>query len=414
MVPKSAMPRGRVLGAAALVGLAGCSGTDGLDAWPAQLVARSPISQTGLMGYTVNDPPAVLLLDVDGKPIPDAEVTFTVAVGGGSVTGGVATTGSDGIATVGGWSVPLGTNALIASIPAPFRVDPVTFRATGVGAAYQISVVFLTATTPERRAVFTGAAARWQQLIYGDVPDINLASNPIPPDLCFVGQPGMAGVIDDVLIHVILDSIDGPDGVLGGATPCFIRNVGKLPLEGVMIFDTADVAALEQDGLFDEVILHEMGHVLGFGTICDAGLLGLLVFPGTSDPYFSGAQARGAFDRIGGTSYTGRKVPVENTGGPGTRDSHWRESVFDNELMTGFLNVGVANPLSVVTVAAQRDAGYLVNYAAADVYARALAPLVPGAPGGVAARAIALGDDVLRLPIHVVDRDGRITHVYRP
>jgi glutamine synthetase len=26
-------------------------------------------------------------------------------------------------------------------------------------------------------------------------------------------------------------------------------------------------------------------------------------------------------------------VPVENSGGPGTRDGHWRESVFSNELM---------------------------------------------------------------------------------
>ena len=30
-------------------------------------------------------------------------------------------------------------------------------------------------------------------------------------------------------------------------------------------------------------------------------------------------------------------VPVENTGGPGTSDSHWRETVFRSEMMTDSL-----------------------------------------------------------------------------
>jgi hypothetical protein len=29
-------------------------------------------------------------------------------------------------------------------------------------------------------------------------------------------------------------------------------------------------------------------------------------------------------------------VPVENSGGSGTRDAHWRESEFGNEVMTGY------------------------------------------------------------------------------
>jgi hypothetical protein len=58
-------------------------------------------------------------------------------------------------------------------------------------------------------------------------------------------------------------------------------------------------------------------------------------------------------------------VPVANTGGPGTREGHWRESVFGNELMTGFLDGGI-NPLSRVTVGALEDMGYQVNYDAAD------------------------------------------------
>jgi hypothetical protein len=54
-------------------------------------------------------------------------------------------------------------------------------------------------------------------------------------------------------------------------------------------------------------------------------------------------------------------VPVENTGGAGTRDGHWRESVFGSELMTGFYDSGVANPLSAVSAASLRDLGYVVD-----------------------------------------------------
>ena len=54
-------------------------------------------------------------------------------------------------------------------------------------------------------------------------------------------------------------------------------------------------------------------------------------------------------------------------GGPGTRDGHWREEIFANELMTGFLDTG-ANPLSRVTIGAFEDLGYGVDYERADAY----------------------------------------------
>ena len=60
-------------------------------------------------------------------------------------------------------------------------------------------------------------------------------------------------------------------------------------------------------------------------------------------------------------------VPVENTGGAGTRDSHWRETVFRNELMSGFI-AATGNPLSKLTVAHLQDLGYVVDMAAAEPY----------------------------------------------
>ena len=60
-------------------------------------------------------------------------------------------------------------------------------------------------------------------------------------------------------------------------------------------------------------------------------------------------------------------VPVENTGGQGTQDSHWRDTVFGNEQMTGFVG-DAGNPLSRMTVASLQDMGYQVNLNAAEPY----------------------------------------------
>ena len=60
-------------------------------------------------------------------------------------------------------------------------------------------------------------------------------------------------------------------------------------------------------------------------------------------------------------------VPVENTGGPGNRDGHWRESVLGDELLTGFLS-GANRPISRMSVGALEDMGYEVDYEAADAF----------------------------------------------
>ena len=61
-------------------------------------------------------------------------------------------------------------------------------------------------------------------------------------------------------------------------------------------------------------------------------------------------------------------MPVENTGGVGTRGSHWRETVFRTELMSGFIDAA-GNPISRVTVASLGDLGYQVDLDSAEPYA---------------------------------------------
>ena len=49
--------------------------------------------------------------------------------------------------------------------------------------------------------------------------------------------------------------------------PASSATAPDIPVLGLMKFDTADLDVLESGGLLQAVILHEMGHVLGFGTI---------------------------------------------------------------------------------------------------------------------------------------------------
>ena len=114
--------------------------------------------------------------------------------------------------------------------------------------------------------------------------------------------------------------------------------------------------------------MHEMGHVLGIGTIWGRPRPAFRRRREQSN--FRRAQATAAYNQLFGTSARG--VPVENTGGSGTRDSHWRDSTFTNELMTGWAGPGTNLPLSVITVGSLADIGYTVNYAAADTYIRSL------------------------------------------
>ena len=231
---------------------------------------------------------------------------------------------------------------------------------------FQITLRFINTPTTDQREAFETAAARWQALIKGDV---EATEGEIPANGCGAGipLPAFNGVIDDIMINVVLRTIDGPGGILGQAGACFVRLSDGLPLYGVMFFDTDDLAFLEANSLLDEVIVHEMGHVLGFsGGIWNLNIPGifqrtLLENPNTVDPRFLGSHARAKYRSLGGQLVS---IPVEGLFcGLGTRNSHWDEVTFFNELMTGFINGASANfinPLSAMTSASMKDLGYEV------------------------------------------------------
>jgi hypothetical protein len=225
--------------------------------------------------------------------------------------------------------------------------------AAAIRSAYKIEVRFAGGLTAAQKDAFKTAAQRWSKVIVGDLPSVMVGGE----------------LIDDLLIMAQGVPIDGPGKILGQAGPTHLRPVAAgasafLPAKGLMSFDTADLAKMEADGTLVDVIAHEMGHVIGIGTIWDHK--GLLAGAGSINPHFTGAGAQREYGVLKGTGPTA--VPVENTGGPGTVDSHWREAVFKNELMSGFI-AAPDNPLSRMTVASLADLGYEVDLGAAEPYA---------------------------------------------
>ncbi|HEV2782533.1 MAG TPA: leishmanolysin-related zinc metalloendopeptidase [Actinophytocola sp.] len=220
---------------------------------------------------------------------------------------------------------------------------------------FTITVRFLGGLTQRQMDAFATAADRWVRVIVGDLPDVELDGE----------------VIDDVLIVARGEEIDGEGQVLGQARITHVRPRGAepsalLPVRGEMTFDKKDLARMETSGTLGDVITHEMGHVLGLSGGLWAAK-GLLVGADTDDPTFSGPAAMAEYHKLRGGSGDPVRVPVENTGGPGTRGTHWRDEVFGNELMTGFVN-RPPNPLSRVTAAGLGDLGYQVDVDAADDY----------------------------------------------
>ena len=355
--------------------------------------------QTATPGQPVAVPLTVQVNDGVGSPVANVTVTFS-ATAGTIGTPSVAT-GSDGRASTGFVPIETGEQQVTASVANTSLTA--SFTETGVS-PFVIELQFLTTPTPAQSAAFAAARRRWESLIVGDLSNISLDA---AAGQCGSNSPAVHRQVDDLLILVTLTSIDGVGNVLAQSGPCFTRVAGSLPVMSLMQLDTDDLDQLQTSGLLQPVIVHEMGHALGYGTIwADLNLLAGATPPPGTDPHFTGTQAAAAFNAVGGSSYAaGLKVPVENTGGAGTADSHWRESVFGSELMTGFVDAGV-NPLSRVTVASMGDMGYTVNLADADPYT-----LAPGLRAFARGPVIELKNDVLRVPVHQVDDAGRVLRV---
>ena len=115
--------------------------------------------------------------------------------------------------------------------------------------------------------VFTAAAARWEQAVVNDLEDVESSvildtfpDTGLPYEGCVYPE-----IIDDLYICGRYAPIDGRGLVLASAGPTFWRLPSFLPITGRITIDSADMASLTTGDELSNVVLHEMGHVLGKG-----------------------------------------------------------------------------------------------------------------------------------------------------
>ena len=276
---------------------------------------------------------------------------------------------------------------------------------------FNIELVFLNSGSSAQRDAFEAAAEQWERILPLDISDVDFELEPQPAGSCGAASPPIDDLVDDLRIYIYLDSIDGPGKVQGQAGPCVFRTSNNLPLVGTMQFDTADLATLESNLRLEAVILHEMGHVLGIGTIWGSQFSDLLRNPSRPsspgvDTHFAGPLAIAAFDAAGGSAYDGEKVPVENTAKSGSADGHWRDSVLANELMTPFLKF--APKLSAITIQSLADVGYPVDVSQAENF------VIPGLAAALRqGPVIDLRGDIWTGPIVTVGPRGKVKIIRR-
>lgn len=209
-----------------------------------------------------------------------------------------------------------------------------------------INLNFGSGLTTTQRDIFSTAANTWMGLLPGYRPGISIAQ---------------------LTITANATAIDGVGGVLGSAGPDNITFQGgyRLTTNGSMDFDTADLANLESTGRLLAVVLHEIAHVIGFGTLWTNNNV---YINGTGQ--YTGASALAAY-RTEFNQLAAASIPVELGGGSGTANGHWDEvdgggsntgrvSSFGDmrfELMTGWINTPYY--ISNTTIQSFADIGYL-------------------------------------------------------
>lgn len=253
--------------------------------------------------------------------------------------------------------------------------------------------------SPGVATAFEAARGRINGLFnsFGSVPAVRLD---LASDACMTGAPALGETVPGIIIFAQVTTIDGVGNILGSAGPCLVRAGTWLPLVGAMRFDVADMNSMIANGTLNGVVLHEMMHTLGFGTIWGPGPQNEVASPSGADPRYTGGGGKAAYAALGAAdAATG--VPVENTGGSGTRGSHWRESVFHTELMTGWADGSL--PMSRVTIGALKDFGYDVDLNKADPFTLS-ASLI-----GAGLRASMEIVEKTTTPIGVVGPGGQIT-----
>ena len=207
------------------------------------------------------------------------------------------------------------------------------------------------------------AAERWEKIITQGMEDYTF---PYPLTFLTYWRQSVTvrGKIDDIRIYVGVSHEPNVRTLAWANFPSSAwRRDSHLPVLGTVTFNSAKLDYITRRDGFKPIALHEIAHCLGFAyEYWKPSRLNLVrVRSPVGDPHFTGPRALAAFDRLGGNTYGGHKVPLERF-----NVSHWRESIFQNEVMGP--HAGIDESLSEITIAAFEDMGYEVDYSYADDY----------------------------------------------
>lgn len=248
-------------------------------------------------------------------------------------------------------------------------------QASGGDDSFDIELHFVDEFSAGHKALIEEAAEFWEAVISEGLPDIDFGVQAFDSSEYdwFASHHGWLGhlvirdeVVDDVRLYV--GRLPDEARVLGTAGPIWVRAGSYLPILGAMRFHKdAYIHHLK------DIAVHEIAHALGFTASIWARLE--LVGIDDVDPHFTGEKARNAFDVEGGWRYEGKKVPL-------ARDySHWRESVFGDEVMTPYKDWDNTS-FSATTLHSMGDIGYRVDPSQSDAYSlpSASKPAAVGTP----------------------------------
>jgi hypothetical protein len=159
------------------------------------------------------------------------------------------------------------------------------------------------------------------------------------------------------------------------AQPKLVLEGGKVKINsGSSTINTRRLAELNANPSYLKgVMIHEFAHVLGFGglwqTVDYTASNGVVSKVGnsfvdlTTATYQANSYAGWVYGGLVGQA-TATAIPLDRLS-----LSHWDEGVFDTEMMTPISELlGVATPVSALTLAALRDLGWQVNMGAAEAY----------------------------------------------
>jgi len=207
---------------------------------------------------------------------------------------------------------------------------------SGTDGGFNIDLDFIgDGWSPELMQEAQSMADLLSTLIIGDLPDAKYKGN----------------MVDDLSLELEITTGDGSGGRLGSANISKWRRDSGIPLIGKVLLDEADTERLLDQGRFDDLVLHEMIHTLGFISTNES--LQSLV---DENNVYIGQNGQNAYQMGVDNGVYQAEYDLLTNWDSGFHWDHEAQSLPANEIMSPYIYG--TNQLSTVTLAVIEDLGY--------------------------------------------------------